>query len=131
MDAFVPYGGLHAVALAVCLLAIAAPALIGRALEPHAGGAGCLLLACLHDMVELARTRFAHRAAAAGVRLQRADRAAGVAERVAFRTRDFVFLDRRADASGLHPAGADRGTYLAGVLGLLDGAYPDRRLCCL
>ena len=35
MDAFVPYGGLHAVALAVCLPAIAAPALIGRALEPH------------------------------------------------------------------------------------------------
>jgi hypothetical protein len=35
MDAFVPYGGLHAAALAVCLPAIAAPALIGRALEPH------------------------------------------------------------------------------------------------
>ena len=35
MDAFVPYGGLHAVALAVCLPAIAAPALIGRALELH------------------------------------------------------------------------------------------------
>ena len=35
MDAFVPYGGLHAVALAVCMPAIGAPALIGRALEPH------------------------------------------------------------------------------------------------
>jgi hypothetical integral membrane protein (TIGR02206 family) len=35
MDAFVPYGRLHAVTLTVCLLAIAAPALIGRALEPH------------------------------------------------------------------------------------------------
>ena len=33
-DAFVPYGGLHAAALAVCLPAIAAPALFGRALRP-------------------------------------------------------------------------------------------------
>ena len=33
MDVFVPYGRLHAVTLAVCLLAIAAPALIGRALD--------------------------------------------------------------------------------------------------
>ena len=33
MDVFVPYGRLHAITLAVCLLAIAAPALIGRALD--------------------------------------------------------------------------------------------------
>jgi hypothetical integral membrane protein (TIGR02206 family) len=33
MDNFVPYGRLHAVALTVCLLAIAAPALVGRALD--------------------------------------------------------------------------------------------------
>jgi len=35
MDVFVPYGRLHAITLAVCLLAIAAPALIGRALDRH------------------------------------------------------------------------------------------------
>jgi hypothetical integral membrane protein (TIGR02206 family) len=33
MDAFVPYGGLHAVALAVCAVAIAAPTIVGRRLE--------------------------------------------------------------------------------------------------
>jgi len=33
MDAFVPYGGLHALALAVCAVLIAAPAVMGRALE--------------------------------------------------------------------------------------------------
>jgi len=32
MDVFVPYGGLHAVALVVCALLIAAPTLLGRAL---------------------------------------------------------------------------------------------------
>jgi hypothetical integral membrane protein (TIGR02206 family) len=33
MDAFVPYGRLHTATLAVCLLAIAAPALLGRTLD--------------------------------------------------------------------------------------------------
>ena len=101
MDAFVPYGGLHAVALAVCLPAIAAPALIGRALE-HIGRSSCAARWRRSLFVIGLPTRrggigtgsFAHRPAAAGVRLQRADRAAGAAERLAFRTRDFVFLDR-------------------------------------
>jgi hypothetical integral membrane protein (TIGR02206 family) len=34
MDVFVPYGGLHALALVVCALLVAAPALLGRALGP-------------------------------------------------------------------------------------------------
>jgi hypothetical integral membrane protein (TIGR02206 family) len=35
MDAFVPYGGLHALALAVCTVLIAAPAIIGIALQQN------------------------------------------------------------------------------------------------
>jgi hypothetical integral membrane protein (TIGR02206 family) len=33
MDAFIPYGGLHALALAVCTVAIATPAVIGKMLD--------------------------------------------------------------------------------------------------
>ena len=36
MDTFVPYGALHLVAVAVCAVAIAAPALVGRGLKPGA-----------------------------------------------------------------------------------------------
>ena len=35
MDVFVPYSGLHALALVICALLIAAPAMLGRALPKH------------------------------------------------------------------------------------------------
>ena len=44
MDAFVPYGGLHALALAVCAVLIAAPAVIGRALDRNLDHNGELIL---------------------------------------------------------------------------------------
>ena len=34
-DSFAPYSGLHALALAVCALLIAAPSLLGRALSKN------------------------------------------------------------------------------------------------
>jgi len=65
MDVFVPYSGLHALALVVCAALIAAPSLLGRALPPAAAtvlrrmlaALAHLLLARLQHLVELARPR--------------------------------------------------------------------------
>ena len=87
-----------------------------------------LLLARLQRMVELARPRPAHRVAAAYLRRQRADSTARFTDRLALGASDLVFLDQRADAAGVHAAGADRRTGFAGVLGVLDRAHDHRRL---
>jgi hypothetical protein len=132
MDVFVPYSGLHALALAVCAVPIAAPALLGRALSPDAEMLlRRMLLACLQCLVELARPRFAYGTAAADLRLERLGGAAGSLDRLALGSGDFVFLDRRADFPGLRSTGAYRQTGLFGVLGVLGRAYDHGRLRCL
>ena len=139
MDVFVPFGGLHAFTLVICVPLVAAPALLGRTSTPSGEAALRWALAALAVGYWLAYNTWWNWHGLdwrTGLPLQicdfnGSDGAVRTAHRPALGAGHAVFLDQRADAAGLRATRAHGRTGLADVLGILDRAHDHRRLCSL
>ena len=136
MDVFVPYGGLHALAVAVCALLIAAPTLLARALPREAEVVFRRMLAALAVCYWLAYNAWWNWHGVdlrTGLPLHICD-VNGLIAPLALLTgwrwarATLYFWTSGADAAGVHSAGAGRRTGIAGVLGVLDRAHDHHRL---